>query len=94
MRVSVICDTGASIGLAPLSIANELKMKIDKSRTISVRGTDGKRLNLIGKSFVYMKAPASPRWCRVKVVITKTGENFLLSNADLKNLSLLSADFP
>ena len=69
-------------------------MKIDKSRTMSVRGADGKKLNSMGKSFVYMKAPASPSWKRVEVVITKTGENFLLSHADLKNLDLLSEDFP
>ena len=28
------------------------------------------------------------------MVITKTGENFLLSHADLKNLNLLSNNFP
>ena len=65
----------------------------DKSHTISVRGADGKKLNSMGTSFVYMKASASPSWKRVKVVITKTGENFLLSHADLKNLNLLSEDF-
>ena len=27
-------------------------------------------------------------------LVTVSGENFLLSNADLKNLSLLAADFP
>ena len=41
-----------------------------------------------------MKAQASPVWKRVEVVITKTGENFLLSHADLKNLNLLSSNFP
>ena len=61
---------------------------------MSVRGADGKKLNSMGKSFVYMKAPASPSWKRVEVVITKTGENFLLSHANLKNLNLLSEDFP
>ena len=30
----------------------------------------------------------------MKVVVTKTGKNFLLSNADLKNLDLLSTEFP
>ena len=61
---------------------------------MSVRGADGKKLNSMGKSFEYMKAPASPSWKRLEVVITKTGENFLLSHADLKNLNLLSEDFP
>ena len=28
------------------------------------------------------------------MVVTKTGENFLQSHADLKNLDLLSIDFP
>ena len=93
-RASILCDTGTSISLAPLSIAKELKMKIDKSRTISVRGADGKKLNSIGKSFVYKKAPASPSWKRVEVVITKTGRNFLLAHANLKNLDLLSNNFP
>ena len=30
----------------------------------------------------------------MEVVVTKTGENFLLAHADLKNLNLLSDDFP
>ena len=71
-----------------------MKIKVDKSRTRSVRGADGKRLNSIGMGFVYMKASTSPSWKRVEVVITKTGENFLLSHADLKNLNMLSSDFP
>ena len=67
-RASVLCDTGAPLSLAPLSIARELKIKIDKSCTRLVRGANGKRLNLIGMGFVYMKAPASPLWKRVEVV--------------------------
>ena len=30
----------------------------------------------------------------MKVIITKTGNHFLLSNADLKNLGILSPNFP
>ena len=48
----------------------------------------------MGTSYVYMKVPASPSWRRVKVIITKTGNNFLLSNVDLKNLGILSPNFP
>ena len=93
MRTDAISDTGTSISLAPLSIAQKMKMKVDISHTMSMRGADGKRLSSMGTSFVYMKAPASPSWKRVKVVITKTWENFLLSHSDLKNLDLLSTDF-
>merc|ERR1711873_287083 len=64
MRASVLCDTGASISLAPLSIARDMKIKVDKSQTRSVRGADGKRLNSMGMGVVYMKAPASPSWKR------------------------------
>ena len=71
-----------------------MKMKIDKSNAMLVRGADGKRLSSMGTSFIYMKAPASPSWKWVKVVITRTGENFLLPHADLKNLDLLFKDFP
>ena len=94
IRANVICDTGASISLAPLSITQKMKMKINKSHLMSVRGADGKRLSSMDTSFIYMKAPASPSWKWVKVVITRTGENFLLSHANLKTLDLLSADFP
>ena len=59
---SVLCDTGASISLAPESIAKEMKIKVDKTRTRSVRGADGKRLNSVGMGVVYMKAQASPVW--------------------------------
>merc|ERR1711867_21281 len=53
---SVLCNTGASISLAPASIAKEMKIKVDKTRTRSVRGADGKRLNSVGMGVVYMKA--------------------------------------
>ena len=36
-RANVLCNTGASISLAPLSIAKEMKMKVNKSHTMSVR---------------------------------------------------------
>ena len=59
-----------------------------------MRGADGQRLSSIGTSYIYMKVPASPSWRRVKVIVTKTGSNFLLSNADLKNLGILPPNFP
>ena len=43
---------------------------------------------------VYMKAPASPSWKRVEVVVTMTGDNFLVAHANLKNLDLVSDNFP
>ena len=94
IQANVICDTGTSISLPLISIAQKLKMRIDKSHLISVRGGDRKKLSSMGTSFVYMKVPASPSWRRVKVIVTKTGENFLLSHANLKNLGLLSTNFP
>ena len=78
IQADVICDTGASISLALLSIAQRLKMRINKSHMISVRGADGQKLSSMGTSYVYMKVPASPSWKRVKVIVTKTGDNFLL----------------
>ena len=59
-----------------------------------MRGADGQKLSSIGTSYIYMKVPASPSWRREKVIVTKTGNNFLLSNADLKNLGILSPNFP
>ena len=90
----VLCDTGASISLAPLSVAEGLGMKIDISELVSVRGADGKKIKVVGTSYVYMRDKASPSWKRVKVVITESGENFLLSCSDLKNLELMSKSFP
>ena len=40
---------------------------------------------------MYMRDKASPSWKWVKVVITKSGENFLLSCSDLKNLKQMIA---
>ena len=37
---------------------------------------------------------ASPSWKKFSLVVTAIGENFFLSNADLKNLSLLAPNFP
>ena len=39
----VLCDTGASILLAPLAVAENLGMKIDRSELLSIRGADGKK---------------------------------------------------
>merc|ERR1712082_467374 len=70
MQADVICDTGASISLAPISITQKLKMKVDKSRVTSVRGADGQKLSSIVTSYIYMKVPACPSWTRVKVIIS------------------------
>ena len=83
----VLCDTGASILLAPISIAQELGMRIDRTELISVRGADGKKIKVIGTSYIYMRYKASPSWRRVKVVDTESGDNFLLSCSDLKILT-------
>ena len=55
----ILCDTGASISLAPLTVAEGLGMKIDRSELVSVRGADGKKIKVMGTSYVYMhdKAP-------------------------------------
>ena len=60
MQADIICDTGASISLAPISIARKLKMRVDKSRVTSVRGADGQKLSSIGTSYVYMKVQPAP----------------------------------
>ena len=89
----MLCETGASISLAPINVAEGLGMKIDRSELVSVRGADGKKIKVVGTSYVYMRDKASPSWKRVKVVITESGENFLLSCSDLKNLNLMSKSF-
>ena len=94
IKADILCDTGASISLAPISIAQSLKMKIDRSHLNLVWVADGKKISIVGTNFVYMKDSASPLWSRVKVVVTHTGDNILLSNAELKNLDLLPTKFP
>ena len=90
----VLCDTGASISLAPINVAEGLGMRIDRSELVSVRGADGKKIKVVGTSYVYMRNKNSPSWRRVKVVVTDSGDNFLLSCSDLKNLDLMSKIFP
>ena len=51
-------------------------------------------MSSIGTSYVYKKVPDCPSWRRVKVIITKTGANFLLSKANLKKLGILPPNFP
>ena len=41
-----------------------------------------------------MRDKVSPSWRKVKVVVTESGDNFLLSCSDLKNLDLMSKSFP
>ena len=94
LEAFVLCDTGASISLAPISIAQQLGMWIDRTELISVRGADGKKIKVVSTSYIYMRDKVSPSWRRVKVVVTESGDNFLLSCSDLKNLDLMSKDFP
>ena len=79
---------------APLTVAEGLGMRIDKSELVSIRGADGKKIKVVGTSYVYMRNKASPSWRWVKVVVTESGNNFLLSCSDLKNLNLMSKSFP
>ena len=69
-------------------------MRIDRTELISVRGADGKKIKVIETSYIYMRDKVSPSWRQVKVVVTESGDNFLLSCSDLKNLDLMSKDFP
>ena len=69
-------------------------MKIDRSELISIRGADGKKIKVVGTSYVYMRDKASPSWRRVKVMVTESWDNFLLSCSDLNNLNLISKGFP
>ena len=77
-----------------MSIIKTLVMKVDTSKKVSVRGASGQKISVIGTSYVYISDKKSPWWRHVKVVVTESGDNFLLSNADLKNLELLSPKFP
>ena len=61
---------------------------------MSVRGADSKKIKVVGTSYIYMRDKASLSWRWVKVVITESGDNFLLSCSDLKNLDLMSRNFP
>ena len=90
----VLCDIGASISLAPVSIAQQLGMRIDRTELISVSWAVSKKIKVVGTSYIYMRDKVSPSWRRVKVVVTESGDNFLLSCSDLKNLDLMSKDFP
>ena len=62
LEAFMLCDTGASISLAPVSIAQKLGMRIDRSELISVRGADGKKIKVVGTSYVYMQDKVSPSW--------------------------------
>ena len=51
-------DTGTSILLAPLKVAEGLGMRINKSELVSIRGADGKKIKVMGTSYVYMRDKA------------------------------------
>ena len=56
----VLCDTGASILLEPLTVAEGLGMRINKSLLVSIRGADGKKIKVVGTSYIYMRDKANP----------------------------------
>ena len=69
-------------------------MKIDHKDLVNVRVADGMKIQVIGSSHIFLRDQKLPSWQRMKVIITKTGENFFLSNSDLKSLKHLSPKFP
>ena len=48
----VLCDTGASISMAPINVAEDLGMRVDRSELVSVRGANGKKIKVVGISYV------------------------------------------
>ena len=54
----VLCDIGASILLAPLTVAEGLGMRINKSELVSIKGADGKKIKVVRTSYVYMRDKA------------------------------------
>ena len=58
----VLCNTGASISLAPISLAKKLGMRVDPSEKLSVRGADGQKIKVLGTSYVYLQDKCSPSW--------------------------------
>ena len=57
-----MCDTSASINLAPVSIAKKLGMRVDPLEKVSVRGADGQKIKVLGTSYVYLQDKYSPSW--------------------------------
>ena len=55
LEAFMLCDTGASISLAPVSIVQQLGMLIDRTELISVIGADGKKIKVVGTSYIYMR---------------------------------------
>ena len=51
-------------------------------------------MKVLGTTYIFVCDRASPSWKKIRLVVMVSGENFLLSNGDLKNLSILAADFP
>ena len=84
---------GALISLAPMSITKLLGMKMDCNDKITFSGADGQEISGLGTSFVYLRDEKSPSWRHVKVVVMQSGDIFLLSSMDLKNLEFLSPEF-
>ena len=76
METHVLCNTGASISLALVSITKKLGMRVDTSEKISVCGADGQKISVFGTSYIYLRHKSNPSWRRVKVVVTESSDNF------------------
>ena len=46
--------------LAPLTVAEGLGMRINKSELVSIRGADGMKIKVVGTSYVCMNNKANP----------------------------------
>ena len=77
-----------------VSVTEKLGICYNPGEIILVKGADGASIKVLGTAYIFFCDRTSPSWRKIRLVITESRENFLLSNADLKNLSLLASNFP
>ena len=91
---TVLCDTGASVSLALVSITEKLGIFYNSRETISMRGVNGASIKVLETAYIFVRDIASPSGKKIRLVIIASRETFFFSNTDLKNLSVLAANFP
>ena len=61
---------------------------------MTVRGADGNLVQTAGVGEAFLRDPISKSFRKLRVIVTKKGESFLVGLKDLKNLKLIDSDFP
>ena len=75
---TVLCDTGATSSIIGQKLADEIGIKYQPDTSVTVRGADGNVIDMAGVGGAFLRDPVSKSFRKLRVIVTKKGESFLV----------------